>query len=418
MGRRFGKTRLSAFEAVCTAALGGWVMLAAPTYDLADIDFQECVLLVTGNDLGRLVFGTPNMAKGNQIIQFETGGRIVAKSTDTVRGLVGRGWDLLIFDEAAKEPDREIFHRYLRPALSDREGGAIFPSTPEGDNWYKDLWEKGRHGAPGYSSWQLSSRASPLMSEAEFRSLMEGMTSDDFNQEILALFLDATGSVFRGYREAATASWRDRPEKGRRYVMGVDIAQHQDWTVIGIMDVGSGEIVHLIRFNQMLYTEQELVIIEASRLWNNAPILIDATNNEGTAEHIAEKAYWTDVQKFKFTMLSKPEVINQLKLGMETGELRIPADHPDLPPDVLKLIRMQLSELGAFRYERSPSGHLRMGAPTGRHDDIVIALALAYEMSFRAVGGRPIAISTGGRAPAVRIGSGGGPPVRLGRKTR
>ncbi len=43
-------------------------------------------------------------------------------------------------------------------------------------------------------------------------------------------------------------------------------------------------------------------------------------------------------------------------------------------PDIPELVE----ELKRFQYEILPSGAVRLGAPSGAHDDCVISLALAY----------------------------------------
>ena len=46
-----------------------------------------------------------------------------------------------------------------------------------------------------------------------------------------------------------------------------------------------------------------------------------------------------------------------------------------------------VEELKRFQYEILPSGAVRLGAPSGAHDDCVISLALAYHGIVRR--GRP-----------------------------
>jgi hypothetical protein len=375
IGRRFGKSKLSSFEATATSVLGGWVMAAAPTYDLSSVVFEECLTMILGSKLQSLVMGY-RTAKGDQVINLASGGRIVGKSTDNQKSLVSRGWDLIVFDEAAKEEDPEAWHRHLRPALMDREGGAIFPTTPEGDNWLKEIWERGKMCKPGYRSWQLPSFASPLLTKQELAEITADMTEADYRQEILAEFLDGKGAVFPGYAECLTSTWEDNPRPGGRYVLGVDLAQYEDWTVIAVFDVQERRFVHLDRFNQIDYPMQEHRIKEMSRRWNDAPILIDATNNQSTWQHLEGDVFWAPVEPFIFSNLSKREAVNTLALAIQQKEVELLDRETELGATAA-------AEVGAYRYERLPSGMLRMSAPTGRHDDIVIALVLAYAMALR-----------------------------------
>src|SRR5207249_1420351 len=72
------------------------------------------------------------------------------------------------------------------------------------------------------------------------------------------------------------------------------------------------------------------------------------------------------VDSFTTTNASKAQVIDSLALAFERGDIRI------LNDPVL------VSELVAYQAERLPSGLLRYGAPSGQHDDTVMALAIAW----------------------------------------
>ena len=75
----------------------------------------------------------------------------------------------------------------------------------------------------------------------------------------------------------------------------------------------------------------------------------------------------TMVVGFQFTNATKAVAIEALALAFERRELRIP-DDPVL-----------INELLAFEGNRLPSGMVRYEAPSGGHDDFVMALALAWQ---------------------------------------
>ena len=72
-------------------------------------------------------------------IDLPGGGSITVKSADDPDSLRGVGLDGLVFDEAAFAR-REAWVNGLRPALADRQGWAVFLSTPCGQNWLHDLF--------------------------------------------------------------------------------------------------------------------------------------------------------------------------------------------------------------------------------------------------------------------------------------
>ena len=57
------------------------------------------------------------------------------RSADNPDTLRGEGLDLVIMDECAYMV-KETWTEVIRPALSDKEGSALFISTPRGRNWF------------------------------------------------------------------------------------------------------------------------------------------------------------------------------------------------------------------------------------------------------------------------------------------
>lgn len=108
-----------------------------------------------------------------------------------------------------------------------------------------------------------------------------------------------------------------------------------------------------------------------------------------------------------FSMVSKAQVVNQLKLAIELLEVKL-LSQDQVGPDgkticsseARKLCRLAYSEVGNFVYDRTPSGLLKMAAQEGKHDDAVIALVLAYEMALRSVGGSPIVVQSSEQSSA------------------
>lgn len=379
IGRRFGKTVFSAFEAVAVAVLGGRVMCVAPTYDLSGAVFDEATDMLLRGELKSLVVNHKT-AKGSQHIVLSSGGEIVGKSSDNPKSLVSRGWDLIVFDEAAKEENPDVWHRHLAPTLITQKGGAIFPTTPEGENWLYDLFQKGENLQSGYRSWQLPSFANPELSEIEIADLMDGTTSTFYDQEILAQFVANGSTVFRGVKAASTGEWQERPVRGHRYCLGVDLGMVDDFTVIAVYDLTLNAIVHAVHFNQLDWPLQEGLICDTSKKWG-ASLVIDATNNESVAHHVADLVNWAMVDPFKFTRISKQEVINQLALVVERKEVVLPSISEISDPK--HPARVAYQELTAFRFHRTPSGLITTGAPSGKHDDCVIAYALSVECARR-----------------------------------
>jgi hypothetical protein len=393
-GRRFGKTTMCIPEGLHVCAMGGWTMVAGPGYKTTDIDFREVMKYVDNpkSGLASIVVNV-NRAKGDQEVQFTTGGRLLVRTTENPTSLLGEGIDYLDFDEAAEESDPLVWEENLRPTLLDTGGSAVFPSTPEGDDWYKDMFDKGQnpHDNPEYESWQFTSYDNPYLDLEILQAEMMDMTPEIYEQEIMAQFRSATGAIFRGYNEVATLEMLDRPIPGRQYVMGLDLAKSQDWTVITVMDAYTGDVVYVERFNQLGYKVQVPRIKDIAWRWQT-PIHFDQTGvGNAVAEELQEQIDFVPIEGHIFTNLTKASMVNQFAIAIQNDEVHLLSKkvmdlhEPDRP-----LGRVILGEIGSFKYERTPAGNLKMQAASGKHDDCVTSHILAYDMARRYSGMGPI----------------------------
>jgi phage terminase large subunit len=213
-GRRGGKSFLSAkeLEAVaCTRALGAkrcWVV--APTYDLSDKIFREifadCVTGRVCKSTGKYIppimrrSDIKKVSESERTIKFAWGSEIIGKSAEKPVSLVGDSVDCMVIDEAAKIKSMLIWEKYLKPCLSDTQGSAIFPTTPEGNNWIKPLYLRGQD--PNHPDWEsfsfptIANTALPKLKE-EVAAARREMTEETFLQEYEAAFISRHGRVFK-----------------------------------------------------------------------------------------------------------------------------------------------------------------------------------------------------------------------------
>jgi hypothetical protein len=122
-GKRFGKTYLSLVE-LCRAAWssGRLAWYVGPTYKQAKrIAWKPLKQMTQPYWASR-----PN--ETDLRIELITGGTICLRGADNYDSLRGDGLDFLILDEYASIA-REAWPEVLRPALADKEGGALFIGT-------------------------------------------------------------------------------------------------------------------------------------------------------------------------------------------------------------------------------------------------------------------------------------------------
>ena len=191
-GRRFGKTRLAVVLALAELLQGGAVMWIAPSFDKAMIGwrlFEELCLQLPMVTLRR----------GERRITTASGGWISVLSADAEGGLRGEGASLVIIDECAHVRDfMRIWEQELRPALTDRQGRAVFISTPAGFNHFFELFRLGQDRANGeWESWQLPSSENPFLDATELDAAKLQLPALVYRQEYGAEFVQLAGAMFR-----------------------------------------------------------------------------------------------------------------------------------------------------------------------------------------------------------------------------
>jgi phage terminase large subunit-like protein len=357
-GRRFGKTLAACGECVRRAIQGQQVWWVAPTFPIS---------LYGWRGITRLASQVPGITirRWLRMVEFPGGGFVQIKSADNPDALRGEGLDFVVVDEAAFIAE-EAWTEALRPALADRQGGALFVSTPNGRNWFWHVWMRGQDPAqPDWKAFQFPTSANPYIAPAEIEEARALLPERVFRQEFLAEFLEDGGAVFRNLTACATGAPQEAPVPGHRYVFGVDWGRADDFTAIAILDVEERRLVALDRFNRIGWALQRGRLAELARRWQPVRILAEA-NSIGGPNIEALQAEGLPVQGFMTTAPSKGPLIDALALAFEQGAVTI---YPD---------QVLMSELQAYTLERMPSGSYRYSAPPGMHDDTVIALALAW----------------------------------------
>lgn len=358
-GRRWGKTVLGLDRAIRTSfARGLPVGWFAPTYKLLTEPWREAKRVL------REVIVSKN--EQEKQLRLVTGGVIDFWTLDDPNSGRGRKYADVIIDEAAMARHlEEAWTQAIRPTLTDYQGGAWLFSTPKGRNFFWRLHCLGFDAnEPEWMAWTMPTRTNRFIREAEIEAARLELPERVFAQEYLADFIEDSGGVFRMVREAIDVGRKtaEPPVDGMPYILGVDLARVEDFSVLPVLD-GTGRQVYFERFNQISWERQIDRVAEVAARYK-APAVIDAT---GVGDPIVEalRRRGVAVRPFVFTAASKEQLIDNLAIRIEQGGIRL----MDIPP--------QTSELLAYQYELTRGRNAKMNAPSGMHDDCVIALALA-----------------------------------------
>jgi hypothetical protein len=138
-----------------------------------------------------------------------------------------------------------------------------------------------------------------------------------------------------------------------------------DFTVFVAVDT-AGHVLAIDRFRGLEYSLQRARLQAFwERLGGQSWIFAESNNMGGPLVEQLQRD-GLPVAAFTTTNATKSAIIEALTLAFERGTIKIPND-PAL-----------IGELQAFEARPLPSGLMRYAAPEGSHDDIVMALALAW----------------------------------------
>jgi len=356
-GRRWGKTRLGVNECLDIASQGGRAWWVSPSYKTSEVGWRP--LKRIGSKIGaevRLV--------DRQVI-LPGGGSVQVRSADDPNSLRGEGLDFVVLDECAFMKEA-AWVEALRPSLSDRQGKALFISTPKGHNWFWRHFQRGLDGGDEWASFHYPTSSNPYIVPDEIEAARHSLPERIFLQEYEAQFLDDAGGVFRRVMECATATELDSAREGRQYIAGVDVATLVDFTVVSVFDVESKEQVFMDRFNRVDYSVLEDRLDALYRRFNLDAMVIEANSiGQSVIEAMVDRGL--SIIPFTTTSGTKQAAIQQLQAAFEHGEITI------LPDPI------QVGELQSYEGQRTPSGSWKYAAPEGLHDDTVMAMAIAWE---------------------------------------
>ena len=217
-GRRFGKTYLACTElirAACGPGRMAWYV--APTYRQAKRIAWKPLKQLTR----RFWAAQPN--ETDLRIDLMGGGTIALRGADNYDNLRGEGLDFVVLDEFASMA-LEAWTEVLRPALSDRLGGALFVGTPQGRNHFYELFQASQQ-QEGWAAFQFTTEQGGLVTPAELEAARRDLDERTYRQEYQASFENlVTGLAYYAFD-------RDCNVKSLAYKPGEDIVWALDFNM-------------------------------------------------------------------------------------------------------------------------------------------------------------------------------------------
>jgi hypothetical protein len=203
----------------------------SPNYRLSQISFdlQRNLIKHFGIEVLR------DNAK-DSVIELVNGSTIRMGSVNQVDSVVGRSYDLIIFDEAAlTEAGETAFNIALRPTLDKPTSKAIFISTPRGkNNWFARFYERGFSDEfPEWASIHATYMDNPRVDMRDIDEAKRTMSDAEFRQEYMADFSTFEGRIYTFDFEKNVRDLSDLDLRNMDVIAGLDVG-YRDPTALAI----------------------------------------------------------------------------------------------------------------------------------------------------------------------------------------
>jgi hypothetical protein len=276
----------------------------------------------------------------------------------------------VVFDEFSEQPE-EIWTAIFQPVLMENGGSATFVFTPKGKNHSWKILMMAKENPLWF--WSVKGvKDTAVFSEEELKEIRKNTPESLYKQEYEVEFLEGAGQFFRRIRQNAyplDPSMVSRLTEEGDFQVGADFAKYQDWTVLTPFNLNHFIAYPQDRFNQVDWNLQKARTEALCRRYNDALLWPDAT---GVGDPIVEdlKAAGIEIggengEGFKFTEVSRMNLLNNLAILLEQDKIKIPADEG------------LITELESFRYELNERGKIKVTVPSNMTDDRVMSLALS-----------------------------------------
>lgn len=205
-GRQWGKTTLAVLEMVACAYAKDDRRVAyfATTFDQARNIAWKFLKETTQPIWAK----EPNESRLELTIKTQGGGtsELSLRGFENIETARGQQFDFLVVDEVAFMKNWEYaWNAILEPTLAFRRGKALFISTPQGMNFFKQMYEWGQQTDSVWKSWRFTSYDNPFLPVERIEQAKTTSTENYFAQEYLADFRKYTGLVYKEFeREVHT----------------------------------------------------------------------------------------------------------------------------------------------------------------------------------------------------------------------
>jgi len=174
----------------------------SPTHEQAKLQYRRTI--------GMLSPCWSILKKKNQTelrVKLINDSEITFKSGEVSHNLRGATLHGVVIDEVRQQPS-DLWVQVLRPMLTTTKGWAAFVSTPNGFDFFYDLYQNCLEDPlKKWEYFHAPSTCNPLFTQEEYDQSKRDMSESEFAQEILAEFRDLTrGSAYLSFSQLNQSS--------------------------------------------------------------------------------------------------------------------------------------------------------------------------------------------------------------------
>ena len=336
----------------------------SPTFALGRKVFKEITQLLDGTGIIKKANASTLTIESvfGSTLQFFS-----AEAYTAIRGFTVSG--ILIIDEAAYIqdvlPNGEMFWgNCVMPITKARNPLILMISTPCGkQGFFYEFYLKALNGENGIGSVLRTIYDDSLVTDEEIEEIRKSIPKKAFEQEFECKFLDSSLTFFEGFENCFSEF---EYGNGAEFI-GVDLSgMGSDDTVIA--KVNANNEVQTIKIKGTLDMKYQKIadVLNGS----NAKLIYMENNGLGAPiiNEVRKLVRNKRIEEWTTTNSSKEEIIADMAVMIANKSVKFNSDDTEL-----------FSQMGTFVSKITKTKKLTFGALEGRHDDFIMAVAIALK---------------------------------------
>ncbi len=344
-GRRTGKSFAAATLALAKLLEPDTqVAVVAPNYNLSTIiwDFMTKFIRQLGLEVER-------SSVKDRIIILANGSTFRLLSVANRETLVGRGYHLVIVDEAAIIDDDEYFIRDIRPTLATYENTrCVFISTPRGQhNYLHDYFQRGQPSKanefPEWGSGIFPWHTNPRLNRADIEEARKSMSKTMFAQEYECSWTSFENMIYSIPETSLRSNvLEDISKRKMEFIAGLDMGYKDDTAFVVIAtDFHTYYIIDEYIVNETTTSELAKSIHKMQKKYDLEYIYIDSQAQQTRADLANDFDIYCEN-----SIKDVKAGIQYLQSLAETGRLIIDEDMANKINGIVKLLNQYLFTIG------------------------------------------------------------------------